>query len=138
MDRRAVVRGVAGHDGSRPAGALEALAGKIEAELAADIAGLPEIPAALDREWRSFDRDGSAWGALAGVSWVVLATLIAMAAQWATARGLGRRLRRSMRARPEAPGFAALAGLLLCDAVGLVVFLAVFQAEARYWLSGLG
>ena len=124
--------------GTRVAGALEALAGKIEAELAADIAGLPEIPAALDREWRSFDRDGSAWGALAGVSWVVLATLIAMAAQWATARGLGRRLRRSMRARPEAPGFAALAGLLLCDAVGLVVFLAVFQVEARYWLSGLG
>src|SRR5580693_2473089 len=66
------------------AGWVEAVLVQLEAEAAADVAAIPEIPAALDREWRSFDRNGSASGTLVDLGWVALAALVALLAEKAT------------------------------------------------------
>jgi len=47
------------------AGWFERIAMQLETEATSDISMLPETPGALAREWRSFSRDGSAWGSLA-------------------------------------------------------------------------
>ncbi|HYM71530.1 MAG TPA: mechanosensitive ion channel domain-containing protein [Stellaceae bacterium] len=120
------------------AGWLELTSGRIETEILADIAAAPEVPGALDREWRSFDAHGSALGALAGFGWVVLATLVALIAEWAVARLLGRRARRRMETREAGPTLFGLVALLACDIVGLAAFLAVFAAARRHALPGLG
>jgi small-conductance mechanosensitive channel len=93
-------------------------------------------PAALAREWRSFDRNGSALGALFALGWVVLAAGIALGAEKAVARGLSRRLRRAMRAHPERPTLSGLLLLLTCDILGLAVF-AGFFIYSRHWLMRL-
>jgi hypothetical protein len=49
---------------------------KLEKEAMSDVGMLPDTPAALAREWRSFDRDSSALGALASLGWVVLAAIV--------------------------------------------------------------
>src|SRR5436190_15414222 len=119
------------------AGWLERVIVDLEREARSDISMLPDTPSALEREWRSFDRDGSALGALIGVGWVVLAAAIALFAERLIARGLSRRLRRSLRARLEGPRMGDLLLLLLCDAIGLAVFAGVF-VYSRHWLAGVG
>ena len=70
------------------------LAMRLEHEAMSDISMLPDTPGALVRQWRSFDRDGSALGALINVGWVALAACVAVLAEKAVARGLSRRVRR--------------------------------------------
>src|SRR5947209_11933925 len=101
------------------AGWLERVIVDLEREARSDISMLPDTPSALEREWRSFDRDGSALGALIGVGWVVLAAAIALVAERLIARGLSRRLRGALRTRLEGPRMGDLLLLLLCDAIGL-------------------
>ncbi|HEY8873630.1 MAG TPA: hypothetical protein VIM52_11410, partial [Stellaceae bacterium] len=72
------------------AGWLEHIAMKLEKEAMSDVSMLPDTPAALAREWRSFDRDGSTLGAIFAFGWVVLAAGIALGAEKAVARGLSR------------------------------------------------
>jgi small-conductance mechanosensitive channel len=120
------------------AGWLETIAMKLEKEAMADVSMLPDTPAALEREWRSFDRDGSALGALVNLGWVVLAAAIALFAEKAVARGLSRNLRRAMRVRPGGPTLISLLLLLLCDVVGVAVFVAVFSYSRRHWLMSAG
>src|SRR4030081_2911400 len=81
------------------AGWLEHIVVGLEREAMSDISMLPDTPSALAREWRSFDRDGSALGALIGAGWVMLAAAIALFAERLVARGLSRRLRRALRTR---------------------------------------
>jgi moderate conductance mechanosensitive channel len=119
------------------AGWLENIAVKLETEAMSDVGMLPDTPAALAREWRSFDRDGSALGALVNFGWVVLVAAIALFAEKAVARGLSRRLRRAIRARPDRPTLRALLLLLTCDVLGLAVF-AGFFIYSRHWLMRLG
>ena len=120
------------------AGWLEHIAMKLEKEAMSDVSMLPDTPAALAREWRSFDRDGSTLGALVSLGWVVLAAAIALLAEKAASRGLSRNLRRAMRARPGGPTLIGLLLLLLCDVVGVAVFVAVFSYSRRHWLMRLG
>src|SRR5947207_9754175 len=103
------------------AGWLERVIVDLEREARSDISMLPDTPSALEREWRSFDRDGSALGALIGVGWVVAAACIALFAERLVARGLSRRLRRSLRARLDGPRMGDFLLLLLCGAIGLAV-----------------
>jgi len=119
-------------------GWLDLAVTEFEAEAAMDFSAAPAIPGALDREWRSFDRDGSAAGALADLGWVILAALVALAAQRLVAEALSRRPRRAMRARKAGPNLRDLLRLLLCDLIGLAVFIAVFAAASRHWLPGFG
>ena len=119
------------------AGWLGQIAMRLESEAMADVSMLPDTSAALAREWRSFDRNGSALGALANVGWVVLAAAIALVAERAVALGLSRRLRRDMRSRSGGPTLTGLFLLLLCDALGLAVFSGVF-VYSRHWLTDLG
>ena len=109
----------------------------LEREARSDISMLPDTPSALEREWRSFDRNGSALGALIGVGWVVLAAAIALFAERLVGRGLSRRLRRSLRTRIDGPTMGDLLLLLVCDAVGLAVFAGVF-VYSRHWLASVG
>jgi small-conductance mechanosensitive channel len=120
------------------AGWLENIAMKLEKEAMSDVSMLPDAPAALGREWRAFDRDGSALGALVNLGWVVLAAAIALFAEKAVARGFSRNLRRTMRARPGGPTLISLLLLLLCDVVGVAVFVAVFSYSRRHWLVSAG
>src|SRR5256885_16444832 len=87
-----------------------------------DVSMLPDTSAALAREWRSFDKNGSALGALINFGWVALAAGIALLAERSVARGLSRRVRRLMRGRPEALTLKRLLMLLLCDLIGVAVF----------------
>src|SRR5216684_2999777 len=63
------------------AGWLAHVAMKLEHEAMSDVSMLPDTGAALAREWRSFDRDGSALGALINFGWIALAAFIALLAE---------------------------------------------------------
>src|SRR6266852_4175009 len=78
------------------AGWVEHIAMKLESEVMSDVSMLPDTSAALAREWRSFDRDGSALGALVNLGWVVLAAGVALLAEKATAWVLSWRARRRL------------------------------------------
>ncbi|MBO0738106.1 MAG: mechanosensitive ion channel [Alphaproteobacteria bacterium] len=118
-------------------GWLQQIAIKLEDEAIEDIHMLPETPGALAREWRSFDRRGSALGALVDLGWVALAACLAMLAQSVVQRALSIRIRRLLRRRPEEPSLGLLLRLLLCDLAGLGVFSGVF-IYSRHWLMNAG
>jgi small-conductance mechanosensitive channel len=110
----------------------------IESEASSDVEMIPEIPAAVSREWRTFDSEGSAKGVLVALCWVVASALVALLAEFATARALSRRVRRRIAAREEGARLADVLGLLLCDVAGLAVFVVVFGAAQRHFLPALG
>ncbi len=123
---------------ARPVPMTDMALGRIEAEIIADVAAIPEIPDAVSREWRSFDRDGSALGALVGLGWVAVAALVALLAEQGALRLLGRRPRRRMREREGGPTIVDMAILLGCDLAGLAVFMLVFTVQLRHWLLAVG
>jgi len=118
-------------------GWLQQVVIKLEDEAIDDIRMLPETPAAIAREWRSFDRQGSAFGALVNVGWVALAACLALVAQSLARRALSIRVCRLLRLRPEEPTLGLLLQLLLCDLAGLGVFSGVF-IYSRHWLMNAG
>jgi len=119
------------------AGWVEHIAMKLESEAMSDVSMLPDTSAALAREWRSFDKNGSALGALINFGWVALAALIALLAERGVARGLGRRVRRLMRGRSEGLTLGRLLLLLLGDLIGAAVFAGVF-VWSRHWMVAVG
>jgi moderate conductance mechanosensitive channel len=118
-------------------GWLQQIVIKLEDEAIDDIHMLPETPAAIAREWRSFDRQGSALGALVNLGWVALAACLALLAQSVVQRALSIRVCRLLRLRPEEPTLGLLLRLLLCDLAGLGVFSGVF-IYSRHWLMNAG
>ena len=118
-------------------GWLQQIVIKLEDEAIDDVHMLPETPGALAREWRSFDRQGSALGALVNLGWVALAACLALLAQSLARRALSIRIRRLLRLRPEEPSLGLLLRLLLCDLAGLGVFSGVF-IYSRHWLMNAG
>jgi hypothetical protein len=106
---------------------------QIEAEIVADGAAVTSIPEALSREWRSFDREGSGARVLLDIGWILIAALVALAAERATARGLSKGLRRKMRETGE-PGLLGLVGMLAGDLAGLAVFIALYTVAKRHVL----
>ncbi len=120
------------------AGWLEHAIGQLETEAMDDIAATSAIPEALSREWRSFDRNGSALGALAGFGWIAVTALVALAVEWAVARALSRRVRRRMETRVEGPTLPGLFALLASDLAGLAAFFVVFAASRRHFFPLVG
>ena len=59
----------------------------LEREAMSDVSMLPDTPGALVRQWRSFDRDGSALGALINVGWMAVAACLAVLAEKAAVGG---------------------------------------------------
>jgi moderate conductance mechanosensitive channel len=119
------------------AGWLQDVFIKLEKEFVEDVTMLPAAPGAIEREWRSFDRNGSSLGALVNIGWIVLVGCIALAAERLVGRGLAQRTLRAMRLRPQGPTVGALLLLLLFDAIGLVALTAVF-IYGRHWLMHAG
>jgi moderate conductance mechanosensitive channel len=111
---------------------------RIENEIVSDAQAVPAIPEAVDREWRSFDRAGSAPGVLVDLAWVALAAFVALLAERGTVRSLGRRRRQRMQAGQNGPTLTDMAVLLACDLAGLAVFIAVFTAARRHLLPVVG
>ena len=111
---------------------------RIEAEIVSDAMAIPLIPAAISREWRTLDRNGSSSAVLVELGWVVIAAIIALFAERGTLQLLSRRLRRRMRAGDGVPTLADMAILLACDLAGLAVFMMVFTAQRRHWLMAAG
>src|SRR5215813_13041616 len=118
-------------------GWLQQIIIQLEKEAINDVHMLPEAPGALAREWRSFDRQGSAVGALVNLGWVAIAACLALLAQSLARRALSIRVRRRLRLRPEEPSLGLLLQLLLCDLVGLGVFSGAF-IYSRHWLMNAG
>src|SRR6266851_625365 len=118
-------------------GWLEDTIMRLEHEAGSDISMLPDTPSALAREWRSFDRDASALGALVNLGWVVLAAGVALLAEKATAWVLSWRARRRLRARVAGPTVLDLLLLLLADFGGIGVLAGLF-IYSRHWLIGAG
>ena len=81
------------------------------------------------REWRSFDRNGSALGALINLGWVALAACLALLAERLSRAGLSRRLRRRCGRGLQGRAAGDLLLLLLCDALGLAVFAGRFRLQ---------
>lgn len=106
---------------------------QIEAEIVADGAAVSSIPEALSREWRSFDREGSGARVLLDIGWILIAALVALAAERGAARGLSKGLRRKMRETGE-PGLLGLVGMLASDLAGLAVFMALYTVAKRHVL----
>jgi len=119
------------------AGWLEHTIMRLEHEAGSDLSMLPDTPSALAREWRSFDRDGSAVGALANVGLVVLAACVALLGERLAAWVFGRRVRRRLRARVTGPTVLDLLLLLLADFGGIGVLAWVF-VSSRHWLIDAG
>jgi len=111
---------------------------RIEAEIVSDAMAIPAIPEAVSREWRSFDRGGSAAGVLIEFGWVAIAAALALFAERGTLKLLGRAPRRRMRARDGGPTLGDMTLLLVCDLAGLAVFMLVFSAQRRHWLPAIG
>jgi moderate conductance mechanosensitive channel len=118
-------------------GWLQQIVIKLEDEAINDFRMLPEIPGALAREWRSFDRQGSALGALVNVGWIALAAGLALLAQIVVRQALSVHVRRLLRMQPQEPTFGMLLQLLLCDLAGLGVFSGAF-IYSRHWLTDAG
>ena len=118
-------------------GWLQQIVLQLEDEAIDDVHMLPETPGALAREWRSFDRQGSALGVLANLGWVAIAACLALLAQSFARRVLSIRIRRLLRLRPKEPSLGLLLQLLLCDLAGLGVFSGVL-IYSRHWLMNAG
>src|SRR5439155_15710578 len=119
------------------AGWLEHTIMRLEHEAGSDISMLPDTPSALAREWRSFDRDGSALGALVNLGWVVLAACVALLAEKVAAWVLSWRACRRLRARVAGPTVLDLLLLLLADFGGIGVLAGIF-IYSRHWLIDAG
>lgn len=119
-------------------GWIETSIAKIEAEATSDAAMAPEIPGAISREWRSFDGAGSAVGVLADLVWVALATVVALFAELGTGRALSRRVRRRIAIREGGARLIDVLALLVCDVVGLTVFIVVFDGARHHFLPVMG
>jgi small-conductance mechanosensitive channel len=117
---------------------LDAAASRIEAEAAADLSSLPEVGAALARQWRSLDHDGSAGGTLVDIGLVAIAALAALAVERGIAAGLARSPRRRLQQRIGRPTAADMTLLVLCDLAGLFGFVALFYAARRFAMPTLG
>jgi len=121
-----------------PSGWLEQSLAQIEAEAAGDFAAVPDIPEALSREWRSFDKAGSPLGTLLDVAWVAAAAILALIAELAGVRLLSHWVRHRVAAREDGPSLVDLLRLLGCDIAGLAVFVTVFTLARRHVLGELG
>ncbi len=124
--------------GARDGAWIEALGERIESEAVLATQTVPAVPAVLAREWRSFDRGGSAAGALADFGWIVLVALIAFLGETLAARALRRWPRRRLRTDGGAPSLSALLGLLVCDLLGVAVFVGLFAFCHRHFLAASG
>jgi moderate conductance mechanosensitive channel len=111
---------------------------RIENEIVSDAREIPAIPEAVVREWRSFDRNGSALGVLGDLGWIALAAIVALLTERGTVGRLGRHPRQRMQARETGPTLIDMTALLLCDLAGLAVFMLVFTAARRHWLPRVG
>ena len=119
-------------------GWVEKSIAQVEAEATDDIAMTPSIPGAIAREWRSFDRDGSARGVLSDLAWVALAAVVALLAEAGVARALSRRPRRRIDVREGGARLIDVLVLLACDAAGLAIFVVAFDAARQHFLPTVG
>ncbi|HEX3883880.1 MAG TPA: mechanosensitive ion channel domain-containing protein [Stellaceae bacterium] len=127
-----------------PAGApqmvgwFERTIGQLEAEAASDVSMAPDVWSALDREWRSFDRNGSAPRVILDIGWVALATIVALLAEGLAARLVALRPRRRMASRTAGPRLFDLFRLIVADLIGLAAFYGVFTVAQRHLLPTVG
>ena len=119
-------------------GWFERMISQLEAEAASDVSMAPDVWSALGREWRSFDRDGSAAGVVVDIGWVALATLAALIVASAVTRLARRRPRRRIAARADGPHLVDLFRLIASDLAGLAVFYGIFAAAQRHVLPMVG
>ncbi|HTQ33883.1 MAG TPA: mechanosensitive ion channel domain-containing protein [Stellaceae bacterium] len=119
---------------SMEGGWSERVMAQLEAEAMTDIAAAPGIPEAIGREWRSFDRQGSAGGALVDIGWIAVVTFLAIGAERLVARASSRGRRATLRTREGGATLTDLLLLLVFDAIGLAAFIGVFWLLQRHVL----
>jgi small-conductance mechanosensitive channel len=119
-------------------GWFERMINQLEAEAVSDVSMAPDVWSALSREWRSFDREGSATGVFVDIGWVALAAAVALITGNLVTRLARRRPRRRIAARADGPHLVDLFRLIASDLAGLAVFYAVFSAMQRHVLPQVG
>jgi len=122
----------------RMAGWFERTIAQLEAEAVSDVSMAPDVWSAISREWRSFDRDGSAPGALYDVGWVALTTIAGLLVERLAARLAARRARRRVASRTDGPSLFDLSQLIFADLIGVAVFYGVFTTAQRHLLPMVG
>ncbi len=120
------------------AGWFEQTIGQLEAEAASDVSMAPDVWSALARDWRSFDRGGSAAGVIVDIGWVAVATIVALLGERMVTGFASRRARRRIQGRTDGPRLVDLLGLVAADLAGLTAFYVVFGAAQRHFLPAVG
>lgn len=135
------------HDAAAPAGPaampqmtgwFERVLDQLEAEATSDVSMAPDVWSAVNREWRTFDRNGSAGWVLVDIAWVALAAIVALVVERLAANGASRRARRRIARREDGPHLVDLLGLIAADLLGLAAFYGVFSAAHRHFLPAVG
>ncbi len=135
------------HDAAEPAspaampqmtGWFERTVGQLENEATSDVSMAPDVWSAVSREWRSFDRNGSAGWVLVDIAWVAAAALFGLFVERLAANAASRRARRRIARREDGPHLVDLLGLVAADLLGLVAFYGVFMAAQRHFLPAVG
>ena len=119
-------------------GWFERIAGQLENEASSDVSMAPDVWSAVNREWRSFDRDGSASWVLVDIAWVAVATIVALIVERLAAYAASRRARRRIARREDGPRLVDLLGLIAADLSGLAAFYGVFAAARLHFLPIVG
>jgi small-conductance mechanosensitive channel len=106
----------------------------LEREAAADLHAVSKVPSTLAGLWRSMEDDGSG-GTAAVICWLVLAGLIALAAEKLPVLAYGHWRQRCIRLHRGGPSIGGLLGLLATDVGGIAIFALVFALLRRRWFA---
>src|SRR5579863_8761041 len=119
-------------------GWFERTADQLENEAMSDVSMAPDVWSAVSREWRSFDRNGSAGWVLIDIAWVAAAALVGLFIERLAANAVSRRPRRRIARREDGPHLVDLLGLVAGDLLGLAAFYGIFVAAQRHFLPVVG
>lgn len=126
-----------GPTNAQPPDSVEGLISGIEREIASDTAALAILPQTMAEQWRYFvDGAAEAGGLPANLAFILLAALLAFAAEKAVAIGTARRLQHNLRDPAHQPTLRGLVLRLAIDACGVAAFALVFTLVVRHWSGG--
>ena len=110
----------------------------LERAIANDTDALAMVPQAMAEQWRSFTAGAAqSGGLLPNLAFILLAALLAFAAEKAVVIGTGQRLQNNLRDATHQPTLRSLLLRLAMDACGVAAFALVFSLFVTHWSGGL-
>jgi len=121
-------------DNANPQDQFEIIAQRLAHEVATDARAAPQVLPTLERLWRSMDQE-DAGSVSAVIVWIVIATLISLAAERLTVLAYGRWQEARQRRTESRVTLAGLLGFLASDLTGVVVFGITLYLLRAWWFS---